>query len=60
MGTFIAGVMLAESSYRHEVEADIEPFRGLFMGLFFVAVGLSLDLRAVTEYTIGPIARLSA
>ena len=39
--------MLSESSYRHEVEADIEPFRGLFLGLFFVAVGLSLDLAAV-------------
>ena len=49
MGAFIAGVMLAESSYRHEVEANIEPFRGLFMGLFFVAVGLSLDLGAVAE-----------
>lgn len=49
MGAFIAGVMLAESSYRHEVEADIEPFRGLFMGLFFVAVGLSLDLSAVAD-----------
>jgi len=49
MGSFIAGVMLAESSYRHEVEADIEPFRSLFLGLFFVAVGLSLDLNAVVE-----------
>ncbi|MCX7567652.1 monovalent cation:proton antiporter-2 (CPA2) family protein [Sulfitobacter sp. F26169L] len=49
MGAFIAGVMLAESSYRHEVEADIEPFRGLFLGLFFVAVGLSLDLSAVAD-----------
>ncbi|WP_133240376.1 cation:proton antiporter [Pararhodobacter oceanensis] len=49
MGAFIAGVMLAESSYRHEMEADIEPFRGLFMGLFFMAVGLSLDLSAVAE-----------
>jgi len=49
MGAFIAGVMLAESSYRHEIEADIEPFRGLFMGLFFVAVGLSLDLGAVAK-----------
>lgn len=49
MGAFIAGVMLAESSYRHEVEADIEPFRGLFMGLFFIAVGLSLDLNAVAR-----------
>ena len=47
MGAFIAGVMLAESSYRHEIEADIEPFRALFLGLFFVAVGLSLDLEAV-------------
>ncbi|MCP1169524.1 monovalent cation:proton antiporter-2 (CPA2) family protein [Limimaricola litoreus] len=49
MGAFIAGVMLADSSFRHEVEADIEPFRGLFMGLFFVAVGLSLDLNAVAQ-----------
>ena len=44
MGAFIAGVLLAESSYRHELEADIEPFRGIFLGLFFVAVGLSLNL----------------
>jgi len=44
MGSFLAGVMLAESSYRHEIEANIEPFRGLFLGLFFMAVGLSLDL----------------
>lgn len=41
--------MLAKSSYRHQVEADIEPFRGLLMGLFFVAVDLSLDLRAVAD-----------
>ncbi len=44
MGAFIAGVMLAESSYRHEVEANIEPFKGLFLGLFFMAVGLSLNM----------------
>ena len=49
MGAFIAGVMLSESSYRHEAEADIEPFRALFLGLFFVAVGLSLDLVAVWD-----------
>lgn len=49
MGAFIAGVLLAESSYRHQVEADIEPFRGLFLGLFFLAVGLSLDLGAVAR-----------
>lgn len=44
LGAFIAGVMLAESSYRHELEADIEPFRGLLLGLFFMAIGLSLNL----------------
>lgn len=49
LGAFLAGVMLAESSYRHEIEANIEPFRGLFLGLFFLAVGLSLDLTAVAE-----------
>lgn len=47
MGAFLAGVMLAESSYRHELEADIEPFRGLLLAMFFIAVGLSLDLNAV-------------
>ena len=57
MGAFVAGVMLAESSYRHELEADIEPFRGILLGLFFVAVGLSLDLRVVWE-NIGLIVAL--
>jgi CPA2 family monovalent cation:H+ antiporter-2 len=47
MGAFIAGVMLAESSYRHELEADIEPFRGILLGLFFMAVGLSLELSVI-------------
>ncbi len=49
MGAFLAGVLLAESSYRHELEADIEPFRGILLGLFFVAVGLSLDLTVVAQ-----------
>ena len=49
MGAFVAGVMLAESSYRHELEADIEPFRGILLGLFFMAVGLSLGLRVVID-----------
>ncbi len=49
MGSFIAGVMLASSRFRHEVEADIEPFRGIFLGLFFVAIGLSLDLQIVAS-----------
>jgi CPA2 family monovalent cation:H+ antiporter-2 len=49
MGAFLAGLMLAESSFRHELEADIEPFRGILLGLFFMAVGLSLDLEVVLE-----------
>lgn len=49
MGAFLAGVMLADSSYRHELEANIEPFRGLLLGLFFMAVGLSLDLKVVAD-----------
>ena len=43
MGAFIAGVMLAESQYRHQIEADVLPFRGLLLGLFFMSVGMSLD-----------------
>ncbi len=49
MGAFLAGVLLADSSYRHEIEANIEPFRGLFLGLFFMAVGISLDLPTVAD-----------
>jgi CPA2 family monovalent cation:H+ antiporter-2 len=49
MGAFLAGIMLAESSYRHELEADIEPFRGILLGLFFMAVGLSFGLDVVLE-----------
>ncbi|WP_040678384.1 monovalent cation:proton antiporter-2 (CPA2) family protein [Nitratireductor pacificus] len=49
LGAFIAGVLLAESSFRHELEADIEPFRGLLLGLFFMAIGLSLDLGIIVE-----------
>jgi glutathione-regulated potassium-efflux system protein KefB len=47
MGAFIAGVMLSSSSYRRQIESDVEPFRGLLMGLFFLAVGMSLDLSVV-------------
>ncbi|QCO67956.2 potassium transporter [Luteimonas yindakuii] len=46
-GAFLAGVLLSESTFRHQLEADIEPFRGLLLGLFFVAVGMSLDLAVV-------------
>lgn len=47
MGAFLAGVLLSESAFRHQLEADIEPFRGLLLGLFFLGVGMSLDLGAI-------------
>ena len=47
MGAFIAGVLLSESTFRHQLEADVEPFRGILLGLFFMAVGMSLDLGVV-------------
>ena len=49
LGAFVAGVMLADSPYRHELEADVEPFRSILLGLFFVAVGMMLDLGAIAE-----------
>lgn len=49
MGAFLSGVMLAESSYRHELEADIEPFRGVLLAIFFIAVGLSLELGVLLD-----------
>ena len=47
LGAFIAGVMLAESPYRHELESDVEPFRSILLGLFFLSVGMMLDLGAL-------------
>jgi len=49
LGAFLAGVLLADSEYRHELEADIDPFKGLLLGLFFIAVGMSVDLRLVAQ-----------
>lgn len=49
LGAFLAGVLLADSEYRHELEADIEPFKGLLLGLFFIAVGMSADLGLVVR-----------
>jgi glutathione-regulated potassium-efflux system protein KefB len=49
MGAFLAGVMLSESTYRPQLEADVEPFRGILLGLFFMSVGMALDLRVVWE-----------
>ena len=47
LGAFVAGMMLADSPYRHELEADVEPFRTILLGLFFIAVGMMLDLHVV-------------
>ncbi|QYZ70750.1 monovalent cation:proton antiporter-2 (CPA2) family protein [Neotabrizicola shimadae] len=49
MGAFLAGVLLSESSFRHQLEADIEPFRGLLLGLFFLSVGMALDLQVIAR-----------
>lgn len=51
LGTFLAGVVLADSEYRHELEANIEPFKGLLLGLFFIAVGASIDFALVADQT---------
>ena len=50
LGAFLAGVLIAETEYRYQVEADIRPFRDVLMGLFFVSVGLMLDLNVVATY----------
>ncbi|WP_088343699.1 MULTISPECIES: monovalent cation:proton antiporter-2 (CPA2) family protein [Rhodomicrobium] len=57
LGTFLAGVVLAESEFRHELESDIEPFKGLLMGLFFISVGAGIDF-ALLAHSPGLIAAL--
>jgi monovalent cation:proton antiporter-2 (CPA2) family protein len=49
LGTFLAGVVLADSEYRHELEADIDPFKGLLLGVFFIAVGASIDFALIAS-----------
>lgn len=49
LGTFLAGVVLADSEYRHELESDIDPFKGLLLGLFFIAVGASIDFHLIMQ-----------
>lgn len=49
LGTFLAGVILANSEYKHELESDIEPFKGLLLGLFFIAVGASIDFGMIVR-----------
>jgi glutathione-regulated potassium-efflux system protein KefB len=52
LGTFLAGVLLAESEFRHELEIAIEPFKGLLLGLFFIAVGMAVDLGLLLQYPL--------
>ena len=49
LGAFLAGLMLAESHYRHQIEADIQPFRGILLGLFFMSVGMSINLGLLVD-----------
>jgi len=63
LGTFVAGVLLADSEYRHALEADIEPFKGLLLGLFFMAVGMSIDFAVLAQspaLVLGLVAALVA
>jgi len=63
MGAFLAGVLLSESSFRHQLEADVEPFRGLLLGLFFLSVGMALNLRVVVAdwaWVLGGLAAFMA
>jgi glutathione-regulated potassium-efflux system protein KefB len=59
LGAFLAGVLVADSEFRHEIESQIEPFKGLLLGLFFVSVGVSLDIELVREQP-GPILAIVA
>ena len=49
LGAFLAGVLLSETEYRHQIEIDIAPFKGLLVGLFFITVGMTVDLRMVWD-----------
>ncbi|MBB3474490.1 cation:proton antiporter [Sphingomonas sp. BK345] len=60
LGAFVAGVMLADSPYRHELETDVEPFRSILLGLFFLAVGMMLDLHAIAERPFFVVAMAAA
>ena len=60
LGAFIAGVMLADTPYRHEIEADVDPFRSILLGLFFLAVGMMVDLGVVAERPLFIVAMVAA
>jgi len=59
LGAFLAGMMLAESEYRHQIEAAIRPFRELLLGLFFISVGMLLDLRVLFQHLPGIVGLLA-
>lgn len=52
LGAFIAGIMLANSNFRHQLESDIEPFKGILLGLFFIAVGMTLNLSLLVQHPL--------
>ena len=58
LGAFLAGVLLADSEYRRELETDIEPFKGLLLGLFFIAVGMSIDFGVIAHHPFAMLALL--
>lgn len=60
LGALLAGILLGSSEYRHQIEVDIEPFKGLLLGLFFMSVGMSIDLSFVGDAIIGLVAAVIA
>jgi voltage-gated potassium channel Kch len=60
LGAFLAGVLLADSEYRHELEADIEPFKGLLLGLFFISVGMSANLGLIVSHPFAIVGATAA
>jgi monovalent cation:proton antiporter-2 (CPA2) family protein len=60
LGAFLSGVLLADSAFRHEIEANIKPFEGLLLGLFFTAIGMSLDVSIVTSRPLAVLALVTA
>jgi CPA2 family monovalent cation:H+ antiporter-2 len=60
LGAFLAGLLLSDSEYRHQIEVDLDPFKGLLLGIFFVTVGMSIDLKVVWENIVPVVASLVA
>ena len=49
LGAFLAGVLMADSEFRHEIEAQVDPFKGLLLGLFFISVGMSINIVSIIQ-----------